>query len=251
MVAIATGSGQAWTGKALIGADGVWSVIRTLEFRSGAPRFAGKCAARSVLALEVLPPQFHKPETGLWLFPDAHVVHYPVSAGAELAVVVIVKDHHDDEDWGAPVHPVWVEQRLPACAPLLRDLIAQARSWRRWSLHTLPVARTWSRGPIALLGDAAHPILPFLAQGGVLALEDAVVLADARHRFGADATGAFKWYERRRRPRAERVARASRRNGRIYHLAGALAAARNLVLRVAPPQRLMAGYDWLYGWRAD
>jgi salicylate hydroxylase len=251
MVAVATESGQAWTGIALIAADGVWSVIRSREFGSGAPRFAGKCAARSVLPLEVLPPQFHRPETGIWLFPDAHVVHYPVSAGAELAVVVIVKDVHDDEDWSAPVPPVWVQQRLPACAPLLRDLITQARTWRKWALHTLPVARTWSRGPIALLGDAAHPILPFLAQGGVLALEDAAVLADALQRFGADAARAFEWYERRRRPRAERVARASRRNGRIYHLSGALAGARNLVLRMAPPQRLMAGYDWLYGWRAD
>jgi salicylate hydroxylase len=106
------------------------------------------------------------------------------------------------------------------------------------------------RGPIALIGDAAHPVLPFLAQGGVMALEDAMVVADAMRRF-TDVAAAFKWYQQRRRPRAMRVARASRRNGRIYHLSGPQAAARNLVLRNMPPQRLMGRYDWLYGWRCD
>jgi salicylate hydroxylase len=144
-----------------------------------------------------------------------------------------------------------VEQRLPACATALRDLVAAPRSWRRWALHTLPPPPAWTRGRIALLGDAAHAIVPFLAQGGVLALEDAMVLADAIARHGPDVAGALAWYADRRRPRAYEVARASQQNGRIYHLSGALAAARNLVLRTAPPARLMARYDWLYGWRAD
>jgi 2-polyprenyl-6-methoxyphenol hydroxylase-like FAD-dependent oxidoreductase len=249
-VAVADGSGHAWTGRALIAADGLWSAVRPRIFLTEAPRFAGRSAARCVLPLGLLAPELTRQETGLWLFPDAHVVHYPVSGGTELAVVVIVQDEHDDEDWSAPVPPAWVEQRLPACAPPLRELVATARTWRKWALHTLPVPQSWTRGPIALLGDAAHPVVPFLAQGGVLALEDAVVLADAL-KGQDDVAWALKWYERRRRPRALRVADASRRNGAIYHLSGGLALARNLTLRMLPPQRLMARYDWLYGWRAD
>jgi 2-polyprenyl-6-methoxyphenol hydroxylase-like FAD-dependent oxidoreductase len=247
-VAVASAAGQAWTGKALIAADGLWSTIRPLLFSAEAPRFAGKSAARSVLPLDALPPEFFKQETGVWLSPDAHVVHYPVSAGAELAVAVIVEDEHDDSEWSAPVHPAWVRQHLPACAEPLADLISEAKSWKRWALHTLPPLRSWSRGPVALLGDAAHPVLPFLAQGGVLALEDAVVLAEALHKFPSDVPGALSWYTHRRRGRAARVAAASRRSGAIYHMSGPLARARNFALRSLGPERLMARYDWLYGW---
>ncbi len=250
-VAVADQTGHAWTGRALIAADGVWSTVRSHQFKAGAPRFAGKSAARTVLSLDLLPPEFFKQETGIWLFPDAHVVHYPVSAGAALAIVVIVSDEHDDRDWAAPVPPAWVQQRLPRCAPSLRDLISEAHTWRRWALHTLPVPRTWAKGPVALLGDAAHPILPFLAQGGVMALEDAMVLADALREYGEDVAEGLKLYEEKRRARAVRVAEASRQNGRLYHLSGALAAARNVGLRTLPPQRLMARYDWLYGWRSN
>jgi len=247
-VAVASSTGQTWTGKALIAADGLWSTIRSLVFRTPPPRFAGKSAVRSVLPLDALPPEFFKQETGIWLFRDAHVVHYPVSAGAELAVVVIIEDEHDDEEWNAPVRPAWVLQRLPECAEPLADLLLEAKSWRRWALHTLPPLRSWSRGPVALLGDAAHPVLPFLAQGGVLALEDAVVLAEAMHKFPSDMPGALSWYCHRRRGRAARVAAASRRNGVIYHMSGPLARARNLAMRSVGPERLMARYDWLYGW---
>ena len=249
-VAVAAENGQAWSGKALIAADGIWSPLRQLLFDAAAPKFCGKSAARSVVPVDELPEDFHRPETTIWLFKNAHVVHYPVSGGEELAVVVVLDDRHDSCDWSAPVPPSWVQQKMPECAEALRALILQARGWKQWALHTLPVPRHWTRGPIALLGDAAHPVLPFLAQGGVMALEDAMVVADALHR-STDVTAALKWYQRQRRPRAIRVARASRRNGSIYHLSGPQALARNLVLRKVPPQRLMARYDWLYGWRHD
>ena len=250
-VAVAAANGQVWAGKALIAADGLWSPIRKLLFDAAAPKFCGKSAARSVIPLDELPEDFHRPETTIWLFGNAHVVHYPVSGGEELAVVVVLDDRHEIGDWSAPVPPSWVQQKMPACAEPLQALILQARAWKQWALHTLPVPRQWTRGPIALLGDAAHPVLPFLAQGGVMALEDAVVIAEALRRHPDDVATAFRLYQRKRRPRALRVARASRRNGRIYHLSGPQAAARNLVLRRWSAQRLMAGYDWLYGWRCE
>ncbi len=250
-VAVADENGQAWTGRALIAADGIWSPLRKLVFGAAKPKFSGKSAARSIVALDALPMEFQRPETTIWLFDSAHVVHYPVSGGTELAIVVVLDDPHESSDWSAPVPPLWIQQKMPECAEPLQALILEARSWKRWSLHTLAVPRQWTRGPIALLGDAAHPVLPFLAQGGVMALEDAMVLAESLHRNADDVPAALRWYQRRRRPRVVRVAKASRRNGRIYHLAGAAALARNLVLRNAPAQRLMARYDWLYGWHAD
>jgi salicylate hydroxylase len=249
MVAVTSADGRAWTGRSLIAADGVWSAIRNLQFDPRAPRFFGKSAARTVLAADAVPDTLRDLETNVWLFPGAHVVHYPVANGREFALVAIVDDTHNDRDWSAPVSANWVQQHVPRCALPLHELLSKAQTWKRWALHTLPVPQTWSRGPVALLGDAAHPVLPFLAQGGVLALEDAAVLADALHRFNTDVPAALTLYGRRRRGRAAHVAIASRQNGRVYHLSGPLAQARNLALRSVSPQWLMARYDWLYGWR--
>jgi salicylate hydroxylase len=140
---------------------------------------------------------------------------------------------------------------MPPCAESLQALLLAARSWKRWALHTLPPLKRWTRGPIALLGDAAHPMLPFFAQGAVMALEDAMVIAHALARQPDDTPAALRWYQRQRRARVRRVVNASRRNGRIYHLAGPAAAARNFVLRNVTSHRLMTRYDWLYGWRSD
>jgi salicylate hydroxylase len=197
-----------------------------------------------------LPAEFRRRETTIWLFSDAHVVHYPVRAGQELAVVVVVDDYDGDAEWNAPVEAGWVQQRLPSGAGALHSLIASGSSWRSWSLHTLKTPPRWTSGRATLLGDAAHPVLPFLAQGAVMALEDASVLAQALDGRD-DISAALQSYERQRRARVTKVARASRRNGRIYHMRGMRAAARNMVLRKSSPERLMAQYDWLYGWRND
>jgi salicylate hydroxylase len=250
-VAIATDTGDAWTGRALVAADGLWSPIRARHFDALRPSFAGKSAVRSVVPLSELPDDLRVPHTVIWLFPDAHVVHYPVSGGTQLAIVAVLADTHDDAEWSAPVPPAWVHHNMPECAEALATVILQADTWKKWALHTLPVPRALAHGPVALLGDAAHPVTPFLAQGGVLALEDAAVLAAMLARQPDDVPAALGAYEKCRRRRAMRVANASRRNGRIYHMAGLAAAMRNLVLRFTPPQRLMARYDWLYGWRAE
>ena len=248
-VAVASSDGRTFYGRALIAADGLWSDVRRRVFGSGPPRFAFKSAARSVVSIDKVPPALLGAETGLWLSANAHVVHYPVSAGKEMAIVVILRDRDGGEDWSARVDAGWIAAAASDFAPGLRRLLAAPESWRKWSLHTLPSPRTWTRGRIALLGDAAHPVLPFLAQGAVLALEDAVVLADALARRPRDTANALRDYERLRRPRAVRVERAARWNGHAYHMSGVLAAARDGVLASVAPERLMARYDWVYGWR--
>ena len=250
-VCVATHAGETHTGRALIAADGVWSGLRTKLIDDAKPRFSGKSAARSVIAREGLPEGLLRNETTIWLFPQAHVVHYPISGGAEMAIIVVLDDDRHDTDWSAPVAGDWVARNMPRCAAPLEALIRCAPEWKRWSLQSLPVPAQWTRGRIALLGDAAHPVMPFFAQGAVMALEDAVVLADALARQPGDVPAALHAYQQMRRPRVVKVADASRKNGEIYHLAGPMAAARNLVLRYAPPERLMARYDWLYGWKAE
>ena len=248
--AVATDECQVHTGRALIAADGIFSTMRDLLFGGRSPRFAGKTAARCVIPMDTLPAEFKAQQTTIWLFANTHVVHYPVSGGAELAVIVVVDNALASTAWDEPVPAEWVQRNMPPCPMSLRSLLLVGQTWRSWSLHTLRTPPRWTSGRTALLGDAAHPVLPFLAQGAVMALEDASVLAQSLYDH-ADVALALRSYEVQRRKRVMKVARASRRNGRIYHMSGVQAAARNLVLSKSPPERLMAKYDWLYGWRSE
>lgn len=254
-VAVATSDGRVFAGEALIGCDGLWSQVRNAPFTSRTPSFTpsftGHVAARCVIAASDAPPGFDNTQTQLWLSPHAHAVHYPVCDGRDIAVVVIGESGETEAstDWNSPSPEGFLEPVIASFAPELRALLERAPAWRTWALHTLPAPRKLARERIALLGDAAHPVLPFLAQGGVLALEDAAVLARCIATRPADVAGALADYSKQRRPRAVRVARASRTNGRAYHLSGPLAAARNFILKSTSPTRLITRYDWLYGWR--
>ncbi|MEO1543874.1 MAG: FAD-dependent monooxygenase [Pseudomonadota bacterium] len=249
-VTVHTAEGGVYRGEAVIVADGLWSPLRQRFFGEASPTFSGKCALRAVVPVELVPKAIRADETGVWLSPHGHIVHYPVQGGLAIALVVVLQDDAVNQDWSTRVHPSWVQHGVRAFAQDAQDLIGAVTEWRKWALHELAVPSTFTRGRIALLGDAAHPVLPFLAQGGVLALEDAVVAA----RCAAESTDmetAIRAYEAERRPRIASVQTASKRNGEIYHLDGAMAAARNLTLKYAPSSFLMAQYDWLYGWRLD
>jgi salicylate hydroxylase len=239
--------GRTWTGDALVAAEGLWSPLRTALFQSAPPRPAGKTAARAVIPMESVAEGALRHEVCLWLGPRTHAVHYPVRAGAELALVVVFEDSQVSTDWGRPLERAAIEALAARFPPPLRALTQSVPAWRAWSLHDLAPLPPFAKGRIALLGDAAHPVLPFLAQGAILALEDAVVLADcvAAH---DDIPTALGDYEQRRRRRVRRLAHASRLNGAIYHLSGIIAALRNAMLAALPPERLMAGFDWVYGW---
>ncbi len=133
-------------------------------------------------------------------------------------------------------------------------VIGAVDEWRKWALFTVPDGGEWTDGAVALLGDASHAMLPFAAQGAGMAIEDAAVLAkclgETQHEGGPTIPAALQRYARLRRPRVARVQRAARQAGRIYHLSGPLAVARDLVIKALGPKRMLARQDWIYHWRA-
>lgn len=235
-------------GQALVGADGLWSVVRG-AVETGTPvaaRRSGLTAWRALIELDAVPPSLRRIEVGLWLGPEAHLVHYPVSGARLMNIVVVIADDSGTDDYDGTDEGGALTARLASWHAEPRALVAAATEWRCWRLHERSALRPWSRGAVTLLGDAAHPVLPFLAQGAALALEDAVVLGAAVAR-APDLAAAFAAYEHIRRPRALRVQRASADNGRTYHLTGAGALARDLVLRATPGALMLERYRWLYG----
>ncbi len=253
-ISVRSVEGRSVTGRALIGADGLWSRLRTWQ-TNPPPTPSGYAAYRATLprltATDRLPAPFGDDMVGVWYGRAAHVVHYPVDGGAQLNVVVIVRAPPGPEDWDQPGAVADLTPHLAGWAPPLVALLQRAPKWRRWSVFTQPHPRAWVNGRTLRIGDAAHPILPFLAQGAVMALEDAVVLADVLAKSPEDPAAAFVRFETIRRPRVETVAAASQRNGVINHMTGLSALARNAVLRWTPPARLLARFDWLYGYDAS
>jgi salicylate hydroxylase len=242
-------AGEAIRGPVLIGADGIRSRVRNFVAPATRLEFSGKAASRALLPADVAAPLGAADAIGVWLAPGAHVVHYPVEGGRTIAVVAIVPDDRMTDDWAAPSAWENLAPHLAPFSPAVTDTLAAAPEWRRWALfETAPLERL-AAGRIALAGDAAHPILPFLAQGGVMALEDSVVLAQSLAAQPNDVPRALKNYEAARRRRVATIAATSRHNGRIFHLSGAAALARNLAMAVFPATHLMTRYDWVYGWR--
>lgn len=239
-------TGATAIGRALIGADGLWSTVRQSLPGMPAPAFAGATATRCVIPA-ALAGRLAIPAVGLWLNPQAHVVHYPVRGGSEIAVVVIAREAWQGRAWDAEADAAALLAHLAPFHSSLMDVLGGVTSWRKWALYTLPPLPMWTRGCIALLGDAAHPMLPYLAQGGALAVEDAVVLADCLCA-SDDTSGSLKSYASLRSQRARRVQAASIRQGRIYRLAPPLSHARDAVFRMAPAALLMTRLDWLYDW---
>ncbi|HML27710.1 MAG TPA: FAD-dependent monooxygenase [Hyphomicrobium sp.] len=233
----------------LVAADGLWSALRRqIGGNTENPKPIGKTAFRSVIDAEHLPSSLAQNAVHIWLSPGVHAVHYPVNGGRDIALVVIADGSSSSEDWNAPAIADAVKGKIESFAPALRALVGSTNDWRQWSLCRLAPLPRWTSGRTALLGDAAHPMLPFLAQGAVMALEDAATLAANIAGAKGDLAVALHDYEQVRRPRVARVADASLRNGRIYHMRGPAAFARNTMMKLGSPTRIMAGFDWLYGW---
>jgi len=235
-------------GVALIGADGLWSALRARLGDRTPPMFAQRTAWRAVVPAARLTQEFRAPLTCLWLGRDAHLVHYPVKRGAMVNIVAIVRDDWHEPGWSAPGKQGELAKRFADFAPAARALVAMPERWQKWALFDRPPSLPRIDGPMTLIGDAAHPMLPFLAQGGAMAIEDAVVLANCLER-DEDTAHALRQYELLRQRRVARVQREARRNSSRYHLSGPLGLARNAALAMMGGERLLRRYDWLYGWR--
>ncbi len=238
---------------ALIGADGLWSGVRARMRRDRPPRFCHRTAWRALLPAQAVPAEFREPMVHLWLGREAHLVHYPVRGGALINIVAIADDEWRARGWNAAGTREEVLRRFSrwdwADAP--RALLALPDQWLKWALYDRRVPHRGGKGPIALLGDAAHPMLPFLAQGAAMAIEDAAVLAAHLSRGMDNPAHALRVYEQARRKRTARVQRAARRQGRIYGRFGPEGLLRNLAMRMMGGEKLLTRYDWLYNWRVS
>jgi salicylate hydroxylase len=237
-------------GTALIAADGLWSRLRVRFGHGDAPRFAGQVAWRALAPAEAVAADLRAPAVNLWFDTDAHLVHYPVRGGSLINVVAIARNDWREPGWSAPATRDEVLARYPATIwpPAVRALLSAPQRWQKWALYDrLPLA-AWGRGAATLLGDAAHPMLPYLAQGAAMAIEDAAMLAQCLAARRDDPAGALRAYEQSRSARSARAQRAAHRNGAIYHLGKPGALLRQLALRAMGGERLLTRYDWLYGW---
>lgn len=245
------GNGANYRGAALVGADGLWSRVRALLGDATKPRFAGRCACRATVPAAQLQPQDCEPVVNLWLGPDGHLVHYPIRGGAAVNIVAVCGDRWQSPAWSTGAGRDEMLERFPArtWAPAVRQLLAVPERWQKWALYDRRPSISWGRGPVTLLGDAAHPMLPFLAQGAAMAIEDAAVLARELTRSPVDCNAALRNYETARRPRATRVQRAAHDNDFRYHMHRPGALVRDAVLRTLGGERLLAHHDWIYRWQ--
>jgi salicylate hydroxylase len=252
-ITVSASHGGRWDerGIALIAADGIWSQTRERLGFPGPPQFSGRIAWRALVPAKDVAPEFRAPEVNLWLGRDAHLVHYPVKAGTAVNIVLIMDDTWNAPGWSVPAGRDELLPRLSTryWAPQALALVGRPEAWLKWALFRRRPLMRWSKGCVTLIGDAAHPMLPYLAQGAAMAIEDAAVLAQCLARMPDDVPRALRGYGAVRRGRARKVQRLAARNGNRYHLAGAVGFVRDTVMRAMGGTRLLRNYDWLYDWR--
>lgn len=236
----------------LVGADGVWSTIRRLGGKWGESRFSGHTAFRATLPFAKAGTETVAPDAvTTFVHPRFHLVAYPIRGGALANLVLVAKGGETARLWSNAAEAGEPERTLREAAAPLRELAARAaRSgpWVAWPLHIVTPGEAWSNpGGLVLIGDAAHAMLPFAAQGAAMAIEDAATLARLVGRMRDDLGAALTRYEALRRPRIRRTALRGAFNQLAWHARGPLALGRDLVLRMRAPERLAADLDWLYG----
>lgn len=236
---------------ALIGADGVWSSVRHQIFPDAQPQFTGSIAWRGTVDATQLPRGFNARRVQLWMGTNAHLVAYPMADGKRINMVAVVSGKWNRPGWNEPGDVVEIANHFsaPQWPIAARMMIGAVDGWRKWALFAMPDGGAWNKGPIALLGDASHAMLPFAAQGAGMAIEDAAVIAKCLEGSPTNPTAAFAQYASLRAPRVTRVTRTARKNGQTYHLGGPAGFARDQVIRLLGGSRLLSRQDWIYDWR--
>lgn len=225
-----------------IGADGLHSVLRPLLNGPAAPFFTGQVAWRAIVQAPA------PPVAQIWMAPGRHIVTYPIRNGGLNIVAVQERAAWAEEGWHKADDPAHLRAAFADCCPAVTDILAQVTQTHLWGLYRHPVAACWSRGQVALLGDAAHPTLPFLAQGANLAIEDAFVLVASLAKADDDKSG-MQTYEKARMSRVTAAIKAANANARNYHLGGVQAKVAHLGLSVLgriAPDAFLNRLSWLY-----
>jgi len=244
---------------AVVIADGVWSTLRQQLLGDGPPRTTGHLAYRVVVAQSDLPAHLRSQDVTVWMGPNVHVVQYPVRGGEELNVVCLTEGHMQSAAWQdlqgwnlsktPPATQADLRKALTGACTHLQALIDACSDWRLWPLYDRPPMRSaqqHAQGPMALVGDAAHPMRPYLAQGAGMALEDAAELARQWTALADQAVSQrFAAFAQARWERNARVQARAIRNGEIFHAKGPMQWARDVGLRTLGA-RLM-DMPWLYG----
>ena len=251
-VQVTTADGHQRRAHVVIGADGLWSHVRDFVRTDAQPRFSGHLAYRAMVPQAALPPALRSDVVTAWLGPRFHAVQYPVHGGEWLNVVVIVQGAapQDMQQWDHDANADDLRAHLDGAASALQDLVAAIKAWRLWPLNGLPHVRSAKElafGRIALMGDAAHPMLPYLAQGAGMAIEDAAALADVLSTPLLGDVAALERYAQTRWRRNARVQARAQRNGEIFHATGLQRWGRDAAMQLLG-QRLL-DVPWLYGGR--
>lgn len=256
-VAVAVRSGgstrEERTGLA-VGADGVWSTLRPLLGGDAGSRFSGELAWRTTVEASSEAGRAFSALTSVdcvttFLHAGFHMVAYPVRAGAAFNLVAFTPGKSQGNDWAGRADKAELARAMRGTDRALRDLVEKAGHWTLWPVNTVDARRSWTLwGRLALIGDAAHAMTPFAAQGAAMAIEDAETLADFAAGAPGDLAAALARWQALRQQRVARVARRGALNRLAWHAAGPVAVARNLVFKARPPLRLAADLDWLYGW---
>jgi 3-hydroxybenzoate 6-monooxygenase len=246
-IVVRTESGKEYRGAALIGADGIWSSIREIVVGDGKPKPAGHITYRAVLPTSEMPEQYRWHDMVVWAGEKVHLVHYPLRTGDLFNLVAVFHSNRYEEGWDSYGDPAELHERFAKTGAPVRTLLEKIESWRMWVLCDRPPIKEWSRGRITLLGDAAHPMLQYLAQGANMAIEDAVCLANEVIEFAGDYPAAFRAYQQARYLRTGRVQIMARVYGEFFHAGGVAKELRNIMLGARSVEDHIAGVEWLYG----
>ena len=246
-VTVTLENGQKAEGRALIGCDGMWSKIRERIVGDGKPRVSGHIAYRAVLKREDVPKDLWRPEVVLWAGPRTHLVHYPLRRGELYNLVAVFHSDHYEEGWNAEGSKDLLWQHFKGQRPEVLRMLERIETWRMWVLCDREPVKNWTLGRVTLLGDAAHPMLQYLAQGACMATEDAVLLAEKARAQPDDLLAAFNAYTQDRYLRTARVQIMARVYGDFYHARGVTAELRDITLSGRTPQQSYDGIAWLYG----